>query len=164
MTVQYDPLNCTIHCTDMMQCMQDTDRIICEIRCDKCGMGNRFRLEGFFVSMLKQYGESTCQMGRKIYRTKDETCDVCKAGGELLAKAVEAPQVIPVEMTEAPPDAQSILKSLNGALDSEDMTLINTTALDVLKDKMNSFDKLKPFSMGCSISSDKADELGKPNE
>lgn len=139
MPVQYDPLNCTIHCTDMMQCMQDTDRIICEIRCDKCGMGNRFRLEGFFVSMLKQYGEASCQMGRKIYRTKDETCDACKAGGELLAKVEEAPKVEPVVVPE----------NLRSSLDEDDMQdlsmgcQIPTTRADALNQIGDFLDKMK---------------------
>lgn len=129
MSIPYEPLNCSINCTEMLNCMQDDkNKIICEIRCDRCGMANRFRIESYFVSMLKQYGEAQCQMGRKVYRTKDETCDACKAGGELIAPAtvIEESKIIQAEKAATPEE------ELKKALDPEGAALINSKFVDAI--------------------------------
>ena len=147
MSIPYEPLNCSINCTEMLNCIQDnSQKIICEIRCGKCGMANRFRIENYFVSMLKQYGESQCQMGRKVYRTKDETCDACKAGGELIIPAtiVEEAKIIRAEKAGTPEE------ELKKALDPEGAALINSKFVDAI---------IQGTSMGCSISPEK---MGQP--
>lgn len=103
----WEPLNCWVECTKLFTCIQDTN-IIAEIRCTYCGQGNRYIVQPYLMSLLAKIagasdGEPThrCQMGRKVFRSKNETCDACKQHElTVSASAAESIIVTPQEFAE----------------------------------------------------------------
>ena len=102
-----EPLNCWVECTKLFSCVQDTN-IVAEIRCTYCGQGNRYIVQPYLMSLLLKISGSTaedasyhCQMGRKVFRSKNETCDACKQHELTVpASAAESIIVTPQEFVE----------------------------------------------------------------